>query len=62
MSQDDRKLVQELLDIEEGLTDWEVEFAESVSRWLDTRERLTDAQRRKVEAILARIERRNGGR
>ena len=44
----DRELIEELCEIEEGLTGWEVEFVESVSR----RYSLSDRQRAKAEEIL----------
>lgn len=53
--QSDRDLVQALLDIEAGLTDWEVEFSESLSRWLDSHDTLTNKQRAKAEQILAEV-------
>ena len=49
---EDRGLVHELLDIEKGLTEWEVEFTESLSRWLETHETLTEKQRVKADEIL----------
>ena len=59
----DRALVDRLLNIEHGLTEWEVEFAESLSKRLrlqagrtGARFGLTPRQRRKVEQILDRKE------
>ena len=49
---EDKGLVNELLDVEEGLTSWEVNFAESLDQWMKTHETLTDPQRKKAEEIL----------
>ncbi len=48
-----RSLVDDLLDIDQGLTDWEVNFAESVSRQFDERGTLSQKQLATVEKILA---------
>lgn len=53
--EEDLDLVQSLLDIEESLTDWEIEFAESISKRIDTWDRLTDKQREKAESIAGRF-------
>ena len=55
--EEDRDLVQHLLDKESGLTDWEVEFAESISRWLDRHSLLTHKQRVRAEEIAKRLDR-----
>lgn len=47
---EDRKLVERLCKIEEGLSDWEVSFVESLSRWVESRE-LTPAQRERAFQI-----------
>lgn len=46
----DRALVRRLLSISEGLTEWEVQFVESISRWVE-HSPLTDAQRARAEQI-----------
>lgn len=56
MDGQDRKLVQRLLDVEEGLTRWEVEFAEGLARAAAEGRRLNGVQRAKVEQILDRID------
>ena len=38
--------------IEDGLSEWEVEFIESLNRWLSTNDTLTQKQRAKLEDIL----------
>ena len=48
----DRDLVDALLAIETGLTDWELDFVESIDTWLDEHESLTDNQREVAERIL----------
>lgn len=49
----DRELVQYLCDIEEGLTDWEVRFVESISKHvLEQGESLSPTQRHKAEEIF----------
>lgn len=48
----DRELVEELNEIESGLSDWEVEFIESINDWLDNHGGLTVDQRKKAEQIL----------
>lgn len=47
----DRDLVRRLLEIRDGLTDWEVRFIESVSEWVKTRGELTPAQRDRAQQI-----------
>lgn len=54
---EDADLVEELLDIESGLTEWEVEFVESLARWMDNHSSLTYKQRSKAEDIAQRIRR-----
>ena len=56
----DKELLDQLCDIEHGLTDWEVGFVDSVSRWVDDRPYLTVTQRQKAQEILARWEERYG--
>jgi len=46
-----RTLCDELLDIEEGLTAWELDFIESIDRQLDAGRALTEAQADKLEDI-----------
>lgn len=49
----DEDLVEELCDIEEGLTGWETEFVESIAaRVLGDRRKLTEDQRAKAIEIL----------
>lgn len=48
----DHDLVDELLGIESGLSEWEVEFAESLDDWLGKGRSLTDRQRGKAQEIL----------
>lgn len=45
-----------LLDVESGLSDWEVNFAESVVKQLEAGNLLTATQRNKLEEILLRTE------
>ena len=49
----DEKLVKDLLDIERGLTDWEVEFVESIHRQLKRGDRryLSQKQREVADSI-----------
>lgn len=47
----DQELVEELCEIDHGLSDWEVGFVDSLSRWLDENDSLTDRQREKAEQI-----------
>jgi hypothetical protein len=49
---DDQGLVDDLLAIETGMTEWEVTFAESLSRWLEAHATLTGPQRDKAQQIL----------
>ena len=49
---EDQGMVDDLLNIEEGLTTWEVEFAESLHRYLKNYPTLTETQRSKVREIL----------
>jgi len=47
-----RDLLQELLDLEDGLRDWEVEFIDSLSNWKST---FTKKQAETLEKIYERI-------
>lgn len=49
----DKELVEALCDVEEGLTAWEMEFAESLSKQGGS---LSPKQRAKAEQILRRLE------
>lgn len=51
----DADLVLKLLNVESGLTPWELEFAESLAKWLDENDTLTNKQRAKAEQILAEL-------
>lgn len=53
--QADFEMVKELLDVEDGLSSSAVEFAESLSRWLDDNDRLTEAQRRRAREIIEEL-------
>ena len=55
MRAEDVDLVNELLEAESGLTDWEVEFAESLSRWLESHHDLTKKQRDRAEAVAWKL-------
>lgn len=52
LKMEDRELLEELCAIEEGLTEWEVEFVENMAQVLDRYSHLTPAQRIKAEEIL----------
>jgi len=52
----DQELVDALCDIEEGLSEWEVEFVDSLSKWMDDVGELTGPQRRKAEQIWSKHE------
>ena len=47
----DVDLVSELCAIEEGLREWEVEFVDSISKWLDVHDGLTEKQRGKAQEL-----------
>lgn len=49
------ELVQQLLEVEAGLSDWEVSFAESIVRQLEDGLVLTDKQKAKLEDVLDRL-------
>ncbi len=50
---EDRKLVDELCEIDSGLNDWELGFVESVTEQvIEEGYKLTDAQRDKAEQIM----------
>lgn len=53
---DDCELVDALCAIESGLTEWEVDFVESIARKFTAYGSLTDRQRASGKKILARIE------
>jgi hypothetical protein len=46
------RLVQRLLDVERGLSEWEMIFADSAVRCLEFNDRLTKKQIAKIEEIL----------
>lgn len=52
----DRALIQEILDVEEGLSDSAIAFAESLKTWLQTNSTLTTNQRARATDILERWE------
>jgi hypothetical protein len=58
INQDDRDLIEELCDYDEGLTLWEINFIDEMGRWLAGYPELTVAQRDKAKEILARMESR----
>ena len=49
----DRALVKRLLAVEGGFSEWEVNFVESISRWVET-QALTPAQRNRAEQLDGR--------
>ena len=51
----DEDLVDELCEIEEGLTGWEMDFAESVAKQVEAWRPLTERQREMIEKILTRL-------
>lgn len=48
----DLGLVDDANDIESGMNDWEVEFVESLNRYLEMHATLTELQRNKLKQIL----------
>lgn len=54
---DDAEIVEALCDVDEGLSEWEVEFVDSLAKWLKDRGPLTEKQRAKAEQILSKLER-----
>lgn len=48
----DLGLVDDAMQIEEGLDDWELPFIEDQDKWLKTHDTLTDKQRAKLKQIL----------
>ena len=53
--QSDADLVKALLDVEEGLTGWELDFADSIAKQVEAGRELSDKQREKIEQILERL-------
>lgn len=53
----DMELVDELCEIEEGLSDWEVEFVDSIAKALRRYGSLTPPQRVKAEQVYAEVDR-----
>ena len=47
----DAELVEELCEIEDGFSEWEVEFVESIAKWMEDHDSLTDGQRQKADQI-----------
>lgn len=54
--EEDLGLVEVLCSFDKGLTPWEVDFVDSLSRWLDDYEVLTDRQRATAKKILWDLE------
>jgi hypothetical protein len=50
--QDYRNILNELLAVEEGLTEWEIEFLESLNEWMGG---FTEKQATKLEDIWNRV-------
>lgn len=48
----DLKDIEEANAIEEGLTDWEMNYIDSLNKWMKTNETLTETQRGKLDQIL----------
>ena len=48
----DTDIVEELCEIDSGLTEWELEFVDSINEWVDCGNQLTEKQRKKAESIL----------
>ncbi len=58
----DIELVERLLDIEEGLSDWEADFAEQLGKRVHDQEwELSIKQRNRAQKILRRVEADNDG-
>lgn len=54
--EDDLELVERGNAIEEGLTDWEVDFVESMNNWMKNHDTLTEKQRSTLLGILDKKE------
>ena len=52
----DRELAEELCEQARGLSDWEMDFADSIFEWANRSGRLTIRQRLKAIEILNRLE------
>ena len=55
MGIDHAELVEDLLEVESGLSDWEVDFIESISRSIEEYGRLTDRQLSKACEIADKV-------
>ena len=52
----DARLVRELCDVDEGLTQWEINFVESIAKQvIDKGRELTEKQRETARKILERV-------
>lgn len=52
----DEELVEQLLDVESGLTEWEVDFIDNLGRQvIDQQRELSEKQRAKAEQIRDRL-------
>lgn len=59
MAETDQELVDELCDVEDGLTEWEIEFADSLAKHLDTPGNTLSLKRRAtLERIVLRCRKR----
>jgi hypothetical protein len=56
----DHELVEELCDIDYGLTDWETDFIDSITDQVDKGRKLSPKQREIAAQILSRLDRIDG--
>ena len=55
----DKELIEALLDVEKGLTEWEMNFADSLAKWSGPLTRKeSGGQRETIEKILRKLEER----
>lgn len=53
--EESKRDAQKLLDEEDGLSEWEIDFAESIMEQLEGGQSLSIAQRHKLDEILTRL-------
>jgi hypothetical protein len=54
----DKELVEALCDVESGLTEWEMKFADSLAKWTGPLTTQPGGQRETIEKILRKLETR----
>lgn len=58
----DKELTDSLCEIDRGLSDWEVDFVESLAKQVESNRKLSDKQRTIAERILSKLSKSDDSR